>query len=262
VPDQIESVPRGVSRFVPDRPEDPLREAGLTAESMPGTWSAFWEQASHLHIHRVEAGDYLERLRRAVPLRPTARVFDFGCGFGHVTALLAARVDSVGYWDAAGQMRAATAARMSECGDRAAPVDLSGPIPEAAVAAFDLVLANSVVQYMSVDELAGWLPRWRSMLAPGGRIVLSDLPVPGASNVGEVVGMLRFAAGRGFLVRALWDAASEAWRYSSSRSRTTLQRWAPEEFVRFAAGHGLAAGVLPANLTHRDRRYTVLLNPR
>lgn len=233
----------------------------MTVEPSPGTWSAFWEGAAHLHIHRVEADDYLERLRREVPLLPTDHVFDFGCGFGHVVSLLALIMASVGYWDAAGQMLAATAARTAALGDRVAPVDLAGPVPDTATASYDLVLANSVVQYMSADELAGWLPRWRSMLAPGGRIVLSDIPVPGASDIGEMVGMLRFAAGRGFLVRAVRDAASEVRRYSSSRSRTTLRRWVPEEFVRFAAGHGLAARVLPVNLTHRAGRFTVLLTP-
>ncbi len=230
----------------------------MTVEPSPGTWSAFWEETADLHIHRVEAGDYVERLRREVSWRATDRVFDFGCGFGHVVALLAAEVDSVGYWDGSEQMRVATAARTAASGSRAVPVDLSGPVPDAA---FDLLLANSVVQYMSADELADWLPRWRSMLAPGGRIVLSDLPVPGASDVGELVGMLRFAASRGFLVRAVRDAASEARRYSSSRSRTTLRRWTPEEVVRLAAGHRLAARVLPANLTHRAGRFTVLLTP-
>lgn len=233
----------------------------MTDVPLVGAWPAFWEEAAHLHIHRVEAGDYLERLRRGVSLQATDRVFDFGCGFGHVAGLLAAEALSIGYWDAAEQMRVATAARTAELGDRAASFDLSGPVPDGALGAFDLVLANSVVQYMSPDELARWLPRWRSMLAPGGRIVLSDLPVPGASALAELVGMLRFAARRGFLLRAVRDAASEARRYSSSRSRSELQRWTPEEFVRLAAGHGLTARILPANLTHRAGRFSVLLTP-
>lgn len=231
----------------------------MTVEPSPGMWSAFWEEAAHLRIHRIEADDYLERLRREVPLRPTDRVLDFGCGFGHVVRQLAAVVGSVGYWDAAEQMRTATAATAGPPGGRIVAVDLAGAVPDDAVASFDLVLANSVVQYMSSDELAGWLPRWGAMLAPGGRIVLSDLPVPGGSDVAELIGMLRFAAARGFLARAVRDAASEARRYSSSRSRTTLRRWAPPEFVRFAAGLGLAASVLPANLTHRAGRFSVVL---
>jgi cyclopropane fatty-acyl-phospholipid synthase-like methyltransferase len=236
--------------------------SGTLAEPSPGAWSAFWEEAAHLRIHRVEADDHLERLCREVPLRPTDRVLDFGCGFGHVAALLATVVASVGYWDAAEQMRTATAATTAALEDRVVPVDLSGPPPDGAAGSFDLVLANSVVQYMSADELAGWLPRWRALLAPGGRIVLSDLPRPGASDVAELVGMVRFAARRGFLVQAVREAASEARRYSSSRSRTTLRRWAPEEFARFAAGLGMGTSVLPANLTHRAGRFTVLLTPR
>src|SRR5687768_3773292 len=126
----------------------------------------------HRHIFTVEARDYVARLRREVPVRRTDRVLDFGCGFGHVVELLAPSVAAVGFWDAAEVMRRATAERTTTL-PTVAPVDLGGPVPDDAVGTVDLLVANSVVQYMTADELAGWLPRWRTLLAPGGRIVLS-----------------------------------------------------------------------------------------
>ena len=187
------------------------------------TWSAYWDGMEHRHIFTVEARDHVARLHRAVPLRPSDRVLDFGCGFGHVVELLAPSVARVGYWDAAAGMRRATAGRTAALG-QVTLVDLGGPVPADAVGGFDLVLANSVVQYMTRDELTGWMVRWRSLLAPGGRIVLSDIPVPGASAVAELAGMLGFAARNGFLLRALRDGVEEAHRYSRSRGSADLLR--------------------------------------
>lgn len=232
----------------------------MTVGPAATTWSEFWESAGHLHIHEVEARDYVTRLRAVAPLRKSDHVLDFGCGFGHVVELLAPCVAGVGYWDAASRMRRATQERVAPLGT-VEPVDLGGPGPDAAICAFDLVLANSVVQYMAAAELAGWLHRWRSLLAPGGVIVLSDIPVPGASAAGELVGMLRFAARHGFLLTAVEDGLQEARGYFSSRVRADLLRWTPEDFVAMAAGCGLTARVLPANLTHRTGRFSALLEP-
>lgn len=221
-------------------------------------WALYWEGMPHRHIFEVEARDHVTRLRRAIPIGGTDRVLDFGCGFGHVTALLAASVASVGFWDAAAAMREATARRTAALAN-VALVDLGGPA--AAPGAFDLVVANSVVQYMSETELSGWMARWRDLLVPGGRIVLSDVPRPGASSPRELLGMLRFAARHRFLLRALRDGVAEAARYSRSRADADLLRYRPDELIAVAARQGLRGQVLPVNLTHRSGRTSVVLEP-
>lgn len=233
----------------------------MTVEGPATSWSDYWEGvAFHQHIFVVEARDYVDRLRLSVRLRPGDRVLDFGSGFGHVVELLAPSVASVGFWDIAARMRRATEQRTAALAT-AELVDLSGPLPAGAVGAFDLVLANSVVQYMAAPELAGWLPRWGALLAPGGRIVLSDIPSPLTSAAGELLGMLRFAARHGFLLRAIRDGLQEARRYFRSRASADLLRWTPDEFVRMVEDRGLTATVLPVNLTHRSERFSVVLQP-
>ena len=39
----------------------------------------------------------------------------------------------------------------------------------------DVILVNSVIQYMSAEELSQWLGRWSHMLLPGGSLVISDI---------------------------------------------------------------------------------------
>jgi trans-aconitate methyltransferase len=230
----------------------------VTAEPTP-PWSLYWEELGHQHAFTVEAHDYVDRLREAIPLRPTDRVLDFGCGFGHVVELLAPTVAAVGYWDGARAMREATASRVARV-RTAFPVDLARPWPLGAYGRFDVVLANSVVQYLDRAELGRWLSRWVSLLAPAGWIVVSDVPAPQTSAVREVLGQVRFAVRHRFLVRAVYEGLGEARRYARSRGDHSLTRWTPEELGEIAEAVGLTTTELPANLTHRSRRFTVVLH--
>lgn len=230
----------------------------MTAEPTP-PWSLNWEGLGQQHAFQVEARDYVDRLRAALPLRSTDRVLDFGCGLGHVVELLAPVVAAVGYWDGTPGMHEATAARVRRL--RAAfPVDLARPRPLGAFGRFDVVLANGVVQFLSRDELARWLTRWVSLLAPAGWIVVSDVPAPQTSTVGEVIGLLRFAVRHRLLACAVREGLHGAGRYARLRGDHVLTRWTPEEITELAAAAGLTASVLPANLTHRAGRFTVVLH--
>ncbi len=233
----------------------------MSVEHSPRAWAAYWDGMRHRHIFTVEAGDHLRRLLLSVPIRSTDRVLDFGCGFGHVVVLLAPIAGHVSYWDAAASMREATAARTAVLAN-VEPVDLAGPMPPEGVEGFDLIVVNSVVQYMGREELGDWLDRWRLLLAPDGRIVLSDIPTPGGSAVGELAGMLRFAARHRFLLRALRDGFDEARRYGRSRGTTDIQRWTAAELTTLAAERDQVIKVLPINLTHRSGRLSVVLTAR
>ncbi len=227
----------------------------MTANPAP-TGAVHWSEGDTRHLCAVEAGDYIARLHAAVPVRPTDRVLDFGCGAGHAVAQLAGVVAAVGYWDVAEPMRRATAERTGRLGT-VFPVDLARPCPLGAYGQFDLLLANGVVQYMGRDEVRRWMLRWRTLLAPGGRIVLSDIPAPATSAVGEVIDTLRFAVRHRALARAVRDGVHDA-RHTRSRE-VGPTRWMPAEIVALANGGGMDATVLAENLTRRTGRFSVVL---
>ena len=221
----------------------------------PDGWLDYWTRVGDKRIFAEEARDHVSRLQAVRPLRRTDAVLDFGCGFGHTVELLAPLVGEVAFWDGAPGVLRSAAARSAHLSN-VKVVDLGDGDP---LGRYDVVLVTSVVQYMRRDELASWLARWRTMLRGGGRIVVSDVPRPDHSAWGEVGEMLRFARRHGFLRQAVREGLAEAGRYTRMRRRIDLLRLTPPTLAALAAGVGMSAEQLPANLTHRTGRYAVVL---
>lgn len=122
----------------------------------------------------------------------------------------------------------------------------------------DLILANSVAQFMTADEFRGWLLRWRHMLAPTGSIVVSDLVPPDYPAFADLLTLLRFSTSRGFLGRALFDAARVMPLYWRTRKARPLLRTSRDELMAWGAEAGLTIREFPPNLTCFRHRITAV----
>jgi hypothetical protein len=106
-----------------------------------------------------------------------------------------------------------------------------------------------------------WLERWRLMLAPTGKIVLSDLIPPGHSFVKDLFSLLRFSIRRGYLIRAMRNVLATRKRYQKAEQARPLYHPAREELTRMALTAGLDTRFLKRNLTHFRGRLTAVLTP-
>jgi SAM-dependent methyltransferase len=223
-----------------------------------GGWELYWEGLSDRQQRfRAQANEYVRNLGSVLPLESLARVLDFGCGFGFVAALLAPRVGEVFLWDASANMRGRARVNVATC-QNIRFLDLSDPKAVPRDLHFNLIVVNSVVQYMTLDEFSAWLVQWRGMLAPGGRIVVSDLIPPGSPAILDIVDLLRFCRRHGFLARAIWQAFGQLVRHWRMKRARPLCRIGREELSRLAEAAGLAVSYLPNNLTHLTRRTTTV----
>jgi cyclopropane fatty-acyl-phospholipid synthase-like methyltransferase len=226
-----------------------------------GGWDAYWEELTdRQRLFREQAGEYVRNLAATGLLHARARVLDFGCGFGYVADGVASLVGELYLWDASANMRRHAATTVAGHAN-VHFLDFSGPDdPEAPP--FDLILVNSVVQYMNPDEFSTWLARWQSMLAPSGRIVVSDLIPPQHRSLSELWDLLRFSARRGFLLEAVWQAIGELGQYGRMRRANPLTRLGGKELTRRGQEAGLAVTFLPRNLTHFPKRITAAFSRR
>jgi cyclopropane fatty-acyl-phospholipid synthase-like methyltransferase len=227
-------------------------------------WQAYFDRLEHRGaLYREQSALYVQSLVTAVGVRRDQRVLDFGCGFGFVAALLAPHVAEVWWWDPSPNMRS-VAQRGTAGIQNASFYDLS---VEASAEShgdvrFDLILVNSVVQYMAPEELSAWLARWRGMLTAQGKVVLSDLIAPDHNGLSDVADLLRLGARHGSPLRAAKEALGGLREYWRTSRAVPLTRVALEDLQRLAAEAGLDTAVLPHNLTHFRKRWTAVVSPR
>jgi ubiquinone/menaquinone biosynthesis C-methylase UbiE len=123
--------------------------------------------------------------------------------------------------------------------------------------AVDLVVMNSVVQYMTPEELDSALAVIRRLLKPNGRLVLGDILRPEVGMARDVLALLKFASAHGFLKDALYGLASTALSdYRQLRTRVGLQRYSEDEMIEKLAAAGFTASRAHLNIGHNPWRMT------
>ncbi len=121
----------------------------------------------------------------------------------------------------------------------------------------DLVVMNSVAQYMTPDELDAALAVIKRLLKPNGRLVLGDILRHEVGMGGDVMALLRFAAKHGFLKDALIGLISTALSdYRQLRTRVGLTRYSEAEIAAKLTAAGFTASRAPQNIGHNPWRMT------
>jgi SAM-dependent methyltransferase len=217
------------------------------------TWREHWDaHPPPAASFAREAAVYVRRLRADFPLSPTLDVIDFGCGFGFVAEAVAPAVRTVAVWDRGAAMRQHARAILAPHAN-VRWLDLDALDERGDAPAADLILMNSVAQYMTHAELAGRLRALGGMLCPTGRLVVSDIIPPGRSLSWEgLVLALRHPG----LVLDRWRVWGPD--YLRKLQRLPLLRLSPEDLERLAAEAGLAVAVHRRNLSHFRGRLTAV----
>jgi SAM-dependent methyltransferase len=233
------------------------------------TWRDYFDTLPHRSpLHRYQAAFYVERLAAAIDLRRQDRLLDFGSGFGFATALLARRVAEVWWWEPSGNMRSVAERNLAECRNaRFCDLSQDQQVPgreqsEGRSHSFDTILVNSVVQYMTPEQLADWLRRWAGLLSSGGQLVLSDLIPGGHSTTSDIVDLIRFGIRKRCPLTAGSDALGGVAHYWRTARAVPLTPVSQDDLAAQAAAVGLQMQRLPANLTHLRARWAAVLYSR
>lgn len=121
----------------------------------------------------------------------------------------------------------------------------------------DLVVMNSVAQYMTPQELDTALLIIRRLLKPGGRLVLGDILRPEVGMASDVLALLRFAARHGFLRDALIGLVSTALSdYRELRAKVGLTRYSEADMMAKLTAAGFTASCAHQNIGHNPWRTT------
>ncbi|HLZ04382.1 MAG TPA: class I SAM-dependent methyltransferase [Bradyrhizobium sp.] len=123
----------------------------------------------------------------------------------------------------------------------------------------DLVVMNSVAQYMTPAELDAALSVIKRLLKPSGKLVLGDILRPEVGMGGDVVALLRFALRHGFLKDALIGLVSTALSdYRHLRTKVGLTRYSEADMLAKLEAAGFSASRAQQNIGHNPWRMTFI----
>jgi ubiquinone/menaquinone biosynthesis C-methylase UbiE len=221
-------------------------------------WIDYYDSTHTIYASRLHRDLHFQLIARDIIgyiSSPEAVVLDYACGEALSAAKVAAACGQLILAEPAPGVRGRLIARFApDTRIRVRSLDDIRKMPERSV---DLVVMNSVAQYMTPAELDAAFAVIRRLLKPGGRLVLGDILRPEVGVPRDVIALLRFAATHGFLQDALIGLVSTALSdYRQLRARVGLQRYGEAEMIGKLAAAGFTASRAHSNIGHNPWRMT------
>jgi predicted TPR repeat methyltransferase len=224
------------------------------------SWSEYWNGETTIYVNqRHRAAHYQLVAQDIIAMLPGsgARAIDYGCGEALHADAIAARCSHLYLCDASQAVRTKLEERFAGRGT----ISIVSPqaLEHVDDGTIDLIVANSVVQYLTVAELERALDLWRTKLAPDGRLVLADIIPRDVGALTDVIALLRFARSEGFLVAAGAGLLKTFFSsYRRTRIRVGMLRFDEHEIVELLARCGFAARRRRPNFGHNPARMALV----
>jgi SAM-dependent methyltransferase len=226
-------------------------------------WRDFWNSDTPIYVSDRHKDLHYRLIARdigALVPSPGAVVLDYGCGEALFADRVAARCAKLYLCDAAETVRARIGERFRDVSN----IQVLAPegVEQLPDHQLDLVVANSVVQYLSLDELRAFLALARSKLKEDGQLVIADVIPPDQTAVADVTALLSFAGKGGFLGAAIVGLARTALSdYRRLRKEIGLAQYEEGEMLELLADSGFSAERRSHNIGHNQGRMTFVARP-
>jgi SAM-dependent methyltransferase len=228
------------------------------------SWIEFWDSDHAIYVnerHKLLHARAVGRdIVRHIPT-PHAAVLDYGCGEALYAEHVAAHCRRLVLCEAAEGVRERLARRAAAV----ANIEVMDPagVERLPPATFDLVVANSLVQYLTRDQLLTLLASWRAKLRPDGVLVVADVIPPNVSPIADAAALMQFAWKGGFLLAAgaglVRTALSD---YGRIRKQLGFAMYEEADFLHLLEEAGYSAGRAHPNFGHNQLRMAFRAVPR
>lgn len=226
-------------------------------------WRDYWNQDTPIYAgerhkllhYRLVSNDIIDLI-----ISPRAQVLDYGCGEALFADRVAAQCDALYLCDAAPLVRD----RLREKFGASGKIRILSPedLPNLPDETLDLIVVNSLLQYLPLDELRSVLKTWHGKLKPDGRLIIADVIPPNVSPVVDAKALLSFAWKGGFLKAALAGLVRTALSdYRKIREEIGLSHYSQSDMFDILRDAGFAAARREKNLGHNQARMTFVARP-
>ena len=227
------------------------------------SWVDYWDgdhsiyvSERHKQLHAAAiANDILRQVQTA-----EAVVLDHGCGEALYAETVAAGCGRLILCEAAPSIREKLAQRVRN--DHRIAVIGADEVAGLADASLDLVIANSLIQYLPREELGELLDLWRRKLKSSGGLVIADVIPSDVSPARDALALLRFAWQGGFVGAALLGLGKTALSdYGRIRARLGFATYSESEILGLLRNHRFEARRIYPNFGHNQARMTFRARP-
>lgn len=223
-------------------------------------WRDFWKGDHALYVNsRHRALFYADIGKEVAALLPApdAYVLDYGCGEALAADFLAEKCARLYLFDPVPKIEASLRQRYKASNKISVLDDASlDTLPESSL---DMMICNSVFQYLSREECSALVAFAAAKLKLGGRLVVADIIPPHVDALTDSWALVEFAYRGGFLLAALRGLAATFFsRYRKVRNRRSLTTFAIPEMQRLLSTRSFEARRLDRNIGHNQARMTFI----
>ncbi len=229
------------------------------------SWLDFWNTPNAIFASRrhqlAHSAKVLSGVSRFVPTGGNAVVLDWGCGDAVAANELAQSCRTLLLFEPAETTRSRLLANYAG----RPKIDILDEAALAAVASasVDLIVVNSVVQYLSRQQFVGALRLFHRLLKGDGKLLLGDIIEPDTPMLGHVTTFLRFAWQNGFFLAGVASLARNATSpYCQLRRSAGYACYRDTEILALLGDNGFVAERLPSNIAVSQLRRSYLARKR
>jgi ubiquinone/menaquinone biosynthesis C-methylase UbiE len=225
------------------------------------SWLDFWNAPNAIYVGRRHQEAHYAKVASGiggfVPAGGDAVVLDWGCGDAVMANALAQTCRTLLLYDRAeaarGRLMSAYAGspKIRVLGEAALEA-----LPDASI---DLIVVNSVVQYLSASQFSDALKLFHRLLKSDGKLLLGDIIAPDTPLVGHVITFLRFAWRNGFFVAAIIGLARNfVSPYRKLRRDAGYACYTPTQMLGLLDDNGFVGERLTSNIAVSQLRSSYL----
>ena len=216
------------------------------------SWVEYWNRPNGIFVNELhKRAHYRIILSNVLPFLPRgsrSAVLDWGCGEAFRAELMAAKSERVYLYDPADVVRARLGERYKNH-PRITVLD-DDQLKRLPSGCVDLIVINSVIQYISRTELSAALRGLQHVLKPEGRFLIGDVIAPGTALWQHVIVFLSFAYREGFLIPGMIGLVRNFLpSYKSLARKQGLSSYSEADLLGIFERSGLRGEPLPRNIS-------------
>lgn len=219
-------------------------------------WREYWNGPHPIYVNARHRTLHFQKIASdisALVPTPAAIALDYGCGEADAAPILAQSCGKLYLFDTASTV--VENLRRKFDGDPKIGVLDEATLAALPDASLDFVIINSVVQYLSREQIGEALDLLHGKLEPSGVLAIGDVIHVDDNAVADTLALFRFAWEGGFLVAAFMGVLRTIFSdYRKLRDKLGLTRYTPDAFIELLSAHGFKAERAARNIGHNQGR--------